>query len=209
MTREEAIEIVKKNWPEGRHQIKEALEFLVPELKESDDERMIAAIKQAVKLSSQEGGFLINNITREEALAWLEKQKPVEWSDEDELMLNSIIDVLKLTNGAAQMKIDWLKSLRPQPKQEWSEEDKDRLNRIYGILGLASDTHAYSTTCRLIGDKEAIELQDFLKSIIRTKKWKPTDKQMYCLARASNRCVSIDDAKTLTKLYEELEKFRP
>ena len=62
---------------------------------------------------------------------------------------------------------------------------------------------------RIPTNKEAIELQDFLKSIIRTKKWKPTDKQMYCLARASNRCVSIDDAKTLTKLYEELEKFRP
>ena len=49
----------------------------------------------------------------------------------------------------------------------WSEEDKRKFNRIYEILGMAADTHAYSTTCRLIGDKEAIELQDFLCSIAK------------------------------------------
>lgn len=47
----------------------------------------------------------------------------------------------------------------------WSEEDKRKINRIHSILGQAADTHAYSTTCRLIGDKECIELQDFIKSL--------------------------------------------
>lgn len=46
-------------------------------------------------------------------LTWADEHpaKPVEWSEEDELMYESIINTLKLTNGAAQMKIDWLKSL--------------------------------------------------------------------------------------------------
>ena len=125
MTREEAIEIVKKNWPEGRHQIKEALEFLVPELKESDDERIRKWIISVIEEVKTDDDWCVDQRKCADALAWLEKQKekePTEWSEEDELMLNSIIDVLKLTNGAAQMKIDWLKSLRPQSKQEWAEK---------------------------------------------------------------------------------------
>lgn len=40
------------------------------------------------------------------------EQKPSDWSEEDELMLLSVIQSLELTNGAAQIKIDWLKSLK-------------------------------------------------------------------------------------------------
>lgn len=54
-----------------------------------------------------------------------------------------------------------------EQKPAWSEEGKKKLDRIYYILGIAADEHAYSNTCRLIGDKEAIELQDFLRSIAK------------------------------------------
>ena len=47
----------------------------------------------------------------------------------------------------------------------WSKDVERKLNRLYSIIGQAADTHAFSTTCRLIGDKEAIELQEFLKDI--------------------------------------------
>ena len=39
------------------------------------------------------------------------EQKPA-WSEEDELVLTSTVNTLKLTNGDAQMKIEWLKSLK-------------------------------------------------------------------------------------------------
>jgi hypothetical protein len=52
-----------------------------------------------------------------------------------------------------------------EQKSAWSEEDKRKIDRIYSILSQAADTHAFSTSCRLIGDKECIELQDFLKSL--------------------------------------------
>lgn len=63
---------------------------------------------------------------------------------------------------------------------EWSEEEKQKLNRIYVILGQAADTHAFSTTCRLIGDKEAVELQDFIRSIAKpqTQEWSDEDERM-------------------------------
>ena len=57
-----------------------------------------------------------------------------------------------------------LKKIEQKPVA-WSEEDERKIYRIYSILGQAADTHAFSTSCRLIGDKECIELQDFLKSL--------------------------------------------
>lgn len=53
------------------------------------------------------------NLIKEQANILLGLVPNQEWSEEDELMLTSIIQTLKLTNGAAQMKIDWLKSIRP------------------------------------------------------------------------------------------------
>ena len=37
--------------------------------------------------------------------------------------------------------------------------------------------------------------------------WKPSEEQMEALARATNRCVGVDDAKILVKLLEQLEKL--
>ena len=37
--------------------------------------------------------------------------------------------------------------------------------------------------------------------------WKPSEEQMEALARATNRCVGVDDAKILIKLLEQLEKL--
>ena len=110
------------------------------------------------------------------------------WSEEDEKKLNYLIALLQnstMTNAALSATNegieDFLKSLKnrvqPQPKQEWGEEDERKINRIYSILGQAADTHAFSTTCRLIGDKECIELQDFLKSL-KPQTWKPSDEQI-------------------------------
>lgn len=48
-------------------------------------------------------------------LAWKEKQAPkTMWSEEDSLMIDSIIDTMKWLEGkgATNMKIDWLKSLK-------------------------------------------------------------------------------------------------
>ena len=102
--KERLIELL--NSEELSSEEKERLKELFPELAVSEDERMI---KELIAMVEEDWPG------RSDVIAWLEKQgeKP-GWSEEDELMLTSIIQTLKLTNGAAQMKIDWLKSLRPQ-----------------------------------------------------------------------------------------------
>ena len=57
----------------------------------------------------------------------VEKLCSNEWSEEDERMLNLIIHDYEAASKSFcghQGKLNWLKSLRPQPKIEWSEEDE-------------------------------------------------------------------------------------
>ena len=121
------------------------------------------------------------------------KNKPAEWSEEDENIRQWIIsDIEKLlslekkSSIIADKEIDWLKSLKDRvgyeadctTKKEWSKEDEKKLNRIYMLLTEAADEHAFSTTCRLIGDKECVELRDFLKSLKPQNHWKPSENQI-------------------------------
>ena len=80
-----------------------------------------------------------------------------------------------------------------EQKPTWSEEEKKKLDRIYYILGIAADEHAYSNTCRLIGDKEAVELQDFLRSIAKPEQkpaeWSKEDEENF--ARVDYACIKV------------------
>ena len=72
MERKEAIEVVKKNWPDsGFTMLCEALETLVPELKESEGEKILRHLKAVVKEYDMwtERGLSMNDV-----LTWLEKQ---------------------------------------------------------------------------------------------------------------------------------------
>ena len=75
MTREEAIKVVRNIYQTDAE--KEALETLIPELKESEDERIRKGLIEALKTSKTVGElkFILPEPTREECIAWLEKQK--------------------------------------------------------------------------------------------------------------------------------------
>ena len=73
MTREEAIKVIRDNWPEGRVILQEALKTLVPELKESKDERIKRCIGMCLT-DATEQRFEEFNTTIKDCLAWLEKQ---------------------------------------------------------------------------------------------------------------------------------------
>lgn len=137
-----------------------------------------------------------------------DEQNPA-WSEEDELMLTSTVNTLKLTNGAAQMKIDWLKSIKnrvqPQQKQEWSISDERILNNIFTYLGYAKDGNKYCTP-ELI-----CEAENWLKFLKPQPHWKPTDEQMQSLNFAIITYSKKDDCKLtydgLNLLYNDLKKL--
>lgn len=53
MDRNEAIKVIKDNWPEIKPQLSEAIQILIPELKESEDEKTFNTVieKGDLKLS--------------------------------------------------------------------------------------------------------------------------------------------------------------
>jgi len=79
MTREEAINLVKQVLPclNIDEKIREGFETLIPELAESEDERVRRIIHLALIASENElsAFYKTHNITREECTAWLKKQK--------------------------------------------------------------------------------------------------------------------------------------
>lgn len=88
----------------------------------------------------EEERFYYKEIQFLKRLKSLHLQPKKEWSEEDEKMRDMLITRLNWityntrTDGTSPNitffdEIDWLKSLRPQPKQEWSEEDKRNLDR--------------------------------------------------------------------------------
>lgn len=104
MNREEAIKIVKSHYPANKQMLNEALEFLIPELKEEDE---LTWLKNYI---SEEAYYLSMDIRDNEdrlklqklqkSLAWLKKQgeqKPVEWSEYDE---HKVKDIIYFLNSA-------------------------------------------------------------------------------------------------------------
>ena len=94
-------------------------------------------------------------------------EKPLEWSEEDELMRTLVIKTLEMFGGigTTRMQIDWLKSLSLNLKKrneaaeklcsnEWSEEDERMLERAFHIIVEYSD----------IDEKESEVVQNWLKS---------------------------------------------
>lgn len=86
MDKNEAIEVLKKYQYDP--EVREALECLHPELKESEDERIRKNIIKSITDLSAEW-IELHGVTKEEALSWLEKQgkQKSAWSEEDEKMI--------------------------------------------------------------------------------------------------------------------------
>ena len=68
----DALERAKKLYEQGT--ITESLSYVFPELKESEDERIRKVLIDLVKCNERSGYTLLNNVTTDSMLAWLEKQ---------------------------------------------------------------------------------------------------------------------------------------
>lgn len=129
-------------WSKATEITSDILDILHPQSKDGLTLLDENIIKAAVAFVEQNDHFNywggIDKHTVIKALRSLKShQKPVEWSEEDEAMRDNILRLLSCFVGTLecdsnpslstsylvyQKEIDWLKSLKPQPKQEWSED---------------------------------------------------------------------------------------
>ena len=179
---------------------------------------------------------------------WLDEHisQPAEWSEEDADMLNCCISSIeeakenryayKETDGdtSYDREIDWLKSLRPQPKKglhpgsirkvdnpmkwmeedekereqkpvTWSEEDEKIISSIRHILF----EHAFENGgVDVNGDycKDVYsQANDFLLSL--RPSWKPSEEQMDSLRDTIVQTKGYSYSMYLPELYEQLKKL--
>ena len=152
---------------------KEKLESIFPELSESEDERIRKALVDTFKFydSPMNSPYLVD-ISKKDILAWLEKQKiekqgkqkPAEWSEEDEKIYQSIMDDTVQENQLNSNQTNWLRDIKyryfPQPKQKWSEEDEKILNYL---LWFYDTRFRWNDTC--CDDIKFGDIVTFLKSL--------------------------------------------
>jgi len=145
MDRKDAIEVIKKNWPDNSFtRLREALETLIPELKESEDDRIRKWIIRDIKQALDDNVYNDESIdSAKEALAWLKKQG-------EQILANSA------------------KTCKDVQKSAWSEEDEEYYNSLIGYL-------KYSITNSKPETYKSGSFTDWLKSIKDRYTWKPSD----------------------------------
>ncbi len=202
MTREEAIKVVY-GIPVTKAQ-HEALQFLIPELVVSEDERMCKAALEGIEYLERElcwdaiGDTDILDV--KDYLEKQKKQKPIEWSEEDEKIAKEIEEELwypgdfpdypskeesKLYDDC-QRRLDWfknkLKSLRPQP---YTVSIKDTIK--FGNLEYER------------GVKDGIQSE-------KNRQWKPSEEQMKQLKSAAD-LPEFGPMVTTRKQFPDLESL--
>ena len=120
----EALKFFKHLYPNIGGELKEQIENLFAELKESEDERIRGELVHYFKTYYEDISpdfYITTGISIKAAIAWLEKQNHVEWSEEDEDMLAHCIGAIHIAGhnvgntytpkDKEEMK-KWLKSLK-------------------------------------------------------------------------------------------------
>lgn len=175
----------------------------------------------------------------------VESVKSAEWSEEDEKMVDNILAELRshvnysylsvIPSGTGfvtykyQKEIDWLKSLRPQPKKglhpgsirkvdnpmkwmeedekereqkpiTWSDEDEDYVNAIIAIINRETALYPKGGATEELNN----DLIAWLKRL--RPSWKPREEQMeallWCVAHLGGA-----DRRVLAELYEHLKMY--
>ena len=105
MERKEAIEIIKKNYPDSSFtMLREALETLIPELKESEDERISKALIEHFACSHS-SMYPYKGFTKKQILAWLEKQgQTFTKKDVDDAYLKGVFDTKQVLEKQGEQK---------------------------------------------------------------------------------------------------------
>ena len=133
MNREEAIGVVRKNYPHvgvSGSEFETALRELVPELRESEDERIRKVLLNLVS-NDKDAGYTKfyeeRGITCDDAIAYLEKQKEQKSCSKDGI---PPLDYYQgIMEGRSDV-IDHPKQFGLQKPAEWSEEDEQMLSYI-------------------------------------------------------------------------------
>ena len=124
MTKEEAIKKIKEAMPTLWKETKEAIQVLVPELAESEDERIR---KSQLDYWRSVGGKEWHGVPVQETIAWLEKQTPVKFNDEkDEKIRKELLESFKYQQRESRTDKEWLNGIKLSEVVSWLEKQGEQ-----------------------------------------------------------------------------------
>ena len=195
--------------------MKTALGLLIPELRESEDERIRREIIDFIQWAEDRGTTRHDYHQAKRPAAWityLKKQKEIPTDAKQERVINAARRVLNnwlygdvnadvsgdLTELEYAFKdYDGEDEQKEQKPAEWSEEDE--LMRT-----------AVIQTLKMFGGRGTTEMQiDWLKSLRPQPHWKPSEEQMKHLERcfSHGHTSQLPNQHILESLYNELKKL--
>lgn len=167
MTKEEAIRRIKA-WNLDSDDM-EVLSVVIPELAESEDEKIRKAIIATIEQCQDN---FLNPKNRDRMLAYLERQKEQKpelcdmgrWDEES--YNNGIHHVLQNPEAYG---------LTKQKPAEWSEEDEEMLGKLHRLLFICRGEKKF------IKEAEYNKLDNWLEALRPRPHWKPSKEQMGAL----------------------------
>lgn len=220
--KEKALDVVRQMVADGQVS-QEVAEKYFPELKESEDIRIIKAIKYGLDHVFT-NNTTVFEVTKEQCLSWLEKQgehanfrNKIQIGDkvtrnEDGVLVNlsqlkriakptEEYNITGIGSKNAQGKLgEMIKNLKPvnevlEQGFAWSEEDEKQARQIERIV------HDDGCTQKL-----QKQIANWLKSLKDRYTWKPSAEQMKFLWKYAEQ--NNYDGSILTSLYNDLKKLR-
>jgi hypothetical protein len=123
----ETIELVKKMIEDGNLSQKIAEKYC-PEINNSDERIRKTIIAGINKIFDEYSVF--EHTTKDEALAWIEKQEHLNWTENDEInytQLRIFIQCFQKDKNERESMLEWIKTLRPQINYDPDELSKTKI----------------------------------------------------------------------------------
>ena len=217
----EKLRVLRDSWASTNNRAAKEIEEAIPELIESEDERIRKEIIDfATKANNGVTSILANNYNFNKWIAWVEKK--AEQKTVVIIPKFRVGDVIRPKGSTAEYTIESISGecyhgkgwglhlsndddyeLVEQKPTEWSEENEDMINSIIREL-----IHQYNE--EILQDTEDIIkwLKNRLKSLRPQNRWKPDSSMLICLEYAIKHINKDGDKRILSKLLEQLKKLR-
>lgn len=198
---------VKELHDAGNALTKQQMEIILPELRESGDERVRRALIEFLREA-----YSIGNAPEECAkwIVWLEQpkeQKPAEVIEDRRQIAFMIEDGRRcgVIEGRKQV-IDNPEKYGLQKPAEWSKEDEKKFHFLSRLIEfqVKDGDYCFGEGSCAISKQEAIEM---LKSLRPQHHWKPSKEQMEALMSGLRILPAGENCDILLSLYNDLKKL--
>lgn len=185
--------------------------YIFPELKESEDDRMIQYFKDLAPFDKADELYEKYGFSHKDAIAWLEKQgeqKLLYFNDNAKEMFIKALERVEEQNNKGYKLTDcdknsWWEDFKAytsciieQKSAAWSKEDEKQARQIERIV------HDGCT------QKLQKQIADWFKSLKDRYSWKPSEEQMNTLEYYMHTLICNEHKEVLFGLYADLKKLR-